>query len=203
MKAKYFMPILLLGFLFAACSSDKANEVPESCTYNYNDAQTTLEWTAYKFTSNSPVKGTFNTINVSTVSDAASIEELISSIGFTIPISSLETQDELKNNNIIDGFFKTMNTSVLNGNVVEVKGDEVVFEVELNGIKQKVNGRYSLIDDVFSYTGVMNLNLFDSAKAIKALNDKCGDNHKGEDGVVKVSETVDIKFTTRLKKTCK
>lgn len=202
MVGKQFLAVAMLGLLFTACQSDAAKTETKQCMYSYDKGQSTLEWTAYKFTNNTPVKGTFTEINISTLSEAASVEELVGSIGFVIPIRSLETQDELKNNNIITGFFQTMNMEVLKGQVVSVKGDQLTFNVELNGIKEMVSGSYEMNGDVFSFHGKMNLNLFNAGSAIAALNTKCGDNHKGEDGVVTVSDTVDIHFTTRLIKSC-
>ncbi len=203
MKVKYILAFVLSGILMSACTSSKTNNEPENCSYNYSDKQTTLEWTAYKFTNNTPVKGTFNNITISAINDATSLEELVGSIGFTIPVASLETQDELKNNNIIQGFFETVKTDVLKGNVIDVKDHTLVFEVELNGVKEKVSGVFELNGEFFTFMGTMHLNAFNAANGIKALNDKCGDNHKGEDGVVTVSEKVDIHFTTRITKSCK
>lgn len=202
MAIKQFLAVAMLGLLFTGCKSDDAKTEEQTCTYSYDNKQSSLEWTAYKFTNNTPVKGTFNEINVSTVSDAANVEELLSSLGFTIPVNSLETQDELKNNNIITAFFQFMGTELLKGQVVSVKDNQLTFEVTLNNIKEKVAGTYELNGDVLSFHGKMNLNLFKAGEGIKSLNARCGDNHKGEDGVVTVSDTVDIHFTTRLVKSC-
>ena len=202
MVAKQFLMVALAALLITGCKSDAPNEDVSSCVYSYDNSSSSMEWTAYKFTNNTPVKGTFNEMNISTISSAKTVEELIGSLGFTIPISSLETMDELKNSNIINGFFTFMGMETLKGNVVAVEGDQLTFEVSLNKIKEKVTGSYTMNGDVLSFHGTMNLSLFQAGKAIEALNAQCGINHKGEDGITVVSDSVDIHFTTRLVKTC-
>ncbi len=198
-----FLTLGLIGLVFTACNSEGSQNESQECVYSYSDSQTILEWTAFKFTDKTPVKGTFNDVTITTISNATSVDELIASIGFSIPVASVETQDETKNSNIFNGFFKFMGPDVIVGNVVSVKANELTFEVSLNGVKEKVTGNYEVSGTLFSFKGTMNLTLFGANKAMASLNNQCGDNHKGPDGVTTMSDKVELSFTTQLVKTCK
>ena len=60
---------LILGL--SSCGGEKkttedTTQPEKSCFYSYNAGSTVLEWTAFKFTEKTGVKGTFNKITIVT-----------------------------------------------------------------------------------------------------------------------------------------
>jgi len=198
-----FKPILLLAAvaLFSSCKGKSEAATEEAHAYSYNHANSVMEWTAFKFESKAPVKGTFTKIDVTSVSDASDAKTLAESFGFTIPVSSIETQDESRNAKIIEFFFGTMSTTELTGRILKLGEDgSADLEVTMNGITDVVKGKYEITDDIyFSFKATMDIAKWNSDKAIAVLNENCKANHT-ENGVTKVWSEVDLSFTTKFDK---
>jgi hypothetical protein len=186
--------------VLAACGgkSEASKESTEKKTYSYNHENSIMEWTAFKFVSKAPVKGTFNKIVVSSISEADNVKTLAESFGFTIPVNSIETQDESRNAKIVQFFFGTMQTTELTGRIVQLKEDgSAELEVTMNGITGIVKGTYEIVDANFAFKATMDISKWNSDKAIAVLNENCKENHT-ENGVTKVWSEVDLSFTTKL-----
>lgn len=186
--------------LLAACSGNNEQTKENETSYSYDHNSSTMEWTAFKYESKAPVKGTFGSIFVTSITEANDIKTLVESFGFTIPVNSIETQDESRNAKIIQFFFGTMTTEELKGRMIELNDDGVAqLEVTMNGITEIVTGSYQITDDYFSFKATMDIAKWNTAKAIEVLNENCKENHT-ENGVTKVWSEVDLSFTTKLVK---
>lgn len=183
-----------------ACSGNKAAEEVAATekVYTYNHENSIMEWTAFKFVSKAPVKGTFTKIDVTALSEAADVKSLAESFGFTIPVNSIETQDESRNAKIATFFFGTMQTTELTGRMAKLNDDGTAeLEVTMNGITDIVKGTYKITDANFAFHATMDISKWNSDKAIAVLNENCKDNHT-ENGVTKVWSEVDLSFTTKF-----
>lgn len=183
-----------------ACGGNKSEEVgaEKAQTYTYNHDNSIMEWTAFKFVSKAPVKGTFTKIDVTAISEAADVKSLAESFGFTIPVNSIETQDESRNAKIATFFFGTMQTTELTGRMSKLNDDGTAeLEVTMNGITDIVKGTYQIMDANFAFNATMDISKWNSDKAIAVLNENCKDNHT-ENGVTKVWSEVDLSFTTKF-----
>lgn len=191
---------LVAGIIVLAACGGKNEQTDEKkdVTYSYSHENSVMEWTAFKFESKAPVKGTFNKITITSVSEAADVKTLAESFGFTIPVNSIETQDESRNAKIIEFFFGTMSTAELTGHILKLADDGTAeLEVTMNGITAVVKGKYEIADKNFSFKATMDIAKWNTNKAIDVLNAACKENHT-ENGVTKVWSEVDLSFTTKL-----
>lgn len=193
-------------FLFVSCSGETTpeKEATEACTYAFDQTASTLEWTAYKFTDKTPVKGSFNTIQFDGLNTAENAEDLIKSLSFTIETASVETQNEERNGKIAKLFFGTIGTAQITGKVKSLGTDgKATVSITMNNITKDVKGDYTLDGEAFSFTSSIDVLDWSADKGIQELNTACKDLHKGTDGVSKLWSEVGLSFTTTLVKTCK
>lgn len=204
MKKFVVAAILLVGITsLQSCGGGEAETQEEKCTYSYNHENSVLEWTAFKYSNKTGVKGGFNTVNISGVSEADSPKELIESMGFNIPTTTVETNDPGRNAKIAEFFFGTIKTDNLSGRVLKLQdGGKAEVQISMNGITKTVPGTYTLDDVHFSFKATINVMDWDAISGIDALNAQCIENHTGEDGVLKLWSEVDLSFTTKLVKNC-
>lgn len=189
-----------LVFMLSSCESESTENTKEY-TYSYNSESSVLEWTAFKFTERAGVKGTFNEIDISGIDSSTDPKKLIESLGFTIPTTTVETNDPERNVNIATYFFNRINTDVLKGKMIELKENgDAIFELTMNSVTKKVIGDYKLTDQLFVLNAEINLLDWNAAPGMDALNKQCELNHTGADGILKLWSEVEISFTTNLVK---
>ncbi|MFT7344199.1 MAG: hypothetical protein ACI9XP_000782 [Lentimonas sp.] len=197
----------LSTILLFSCGGNQEESVSEAeapCTYAYDDVSSSLEWVAFKFTNKTPVKGTFTVIEFDGTLEAADPIELLSTLSFTIPVSSVETQNEDRNGKIVENFFGTLSTDDLTGKMVSLSDDGVaVIEVMMNNMAQNVTGTYTFEQNRFSFKATMDVMNWNAGEGIAALNTICKDLHTGDDGVSKLWSEVDLNFSTVLQTDCK
>lgn len=208
-KLHYSVLFILSAFYLTSCGGEEPKEaekeqaVEEVCMYKYNPSSTVMEWTAFKFNEKTPVKGTFKEINIEGTLESEDPMELLKSLSFDIPVSSIETQNEERNGKIIKHFFGTIATENLTGKLVSMndKG-EAVIEVMMNNMAKKVKGTYTFVDDKFDFTASIDVATWNATSGIEALNKICKDLHTGADGVSKLWSTIDLSFSTTLESDC-
>lgn len=168
--------------------------------YTLNPEKTELQFTAYKTTDKLPVKGVFKTLNFEQRS-ATDLEGLLNGLTFSIPVSSLFTNDatQTRDPKIKDYFFAAMkNTEMLSGNIFSENG-EYLAEVTMNDVKNTIPLKINVSDDnVLTAIGNLNLQNWDALDALISLNKVCFDLHKGSDGVSKTWEDVKVEITAKL-----
>lgn len=206
--------ICLLGtiFLFGCGPTDENTEIQETntvenCIYTYNSVTTQLDWTAYKFLRKAGVGGTFKTIQVDGTLTGANPKTIIESLSFSIPISSVETNDPGRNEKIANYFFGNLeNSELLSGKVVSL-GDngKAVLSITMNGITKDVEGDFTLIDNLFNYSTEIDVLNWNAGLGIQKLNEACNDLHtdvENGDTESKLWPDVTIKLAMELTKKC-
>lgn len=192
----------ILGALlmFVSCGGSESETSEEKVySYSYNAESSILEWTAFKFTNRTGVKGTFNEINMSGLSQSNDKKALIESMGFNIPTSTVESNDPGRNAKIAEFFFGAINTDVIEGKVIKLKDDGgAEVSIKMNGVTKTVIGEYTLTDTQFSFHTTIDVVDWKADNGITALNKQCVANHTGEDGVLKLWSEVELSFTTVL-----
>ena len=214
MKKKIFS-LALLSALFFSCDSEdndvaveaEERETIQNCLYSYNSANTKLDWTAYKFLSKAGVGGTFNRIDVESMDNAADPVALIESLKFSIPINSVETNDQGRNGKIQEFFFGSLaSTDLLTGSVVSLGDNNIaVMEITMNEITQNVEGDYTLEGSTFTWNTEINVNEWNAEAGLNALNEECKDLHtdyENGDTESKLWPDVTISFSTTLIENC-
>jgi hypothetical protein len=195
-------------FLLGSCGpkqQDKSEQTNITCSYSYDVSSSVLEWTAFKFTDKTPVKGGFNEINIkSEKSSSEKPEEIIKSLSVVIQTSSVETQNEERNGKIMRLFFGAMKNQEISGKFSKLGEDgKAILVLTMNAIEKEVNGTYQLIDGTFTFNGTIDVANWNSLDGINALNKACKDLHTGKDGKSKLWSEVALNFSTTLKSTCK
>lgn len=192
---------LLMIFIFS-CKKEKIKEKTtdvNSKKYSFVEKTTKVEFTAYKTTKKVPVKGVFTTIKINNPKNASSAIEAINGLNFSIPINSIETENEDRDVKIANSFFGSMKeTTHLTGSTT-INNDEKYILLKMNGISSKIPVEYSINNQIVTIEGTLNLDNWKTKLAIDALNLVCKDLHKGEDGISKTWSEVAIKIVTALK----
>lgn len=216
MKKTILFSGLLIGLLAASCGEQEANDDKESkvevnevenCIYMYNSAKTTLDWTAYKFLRKAGVGGTFTEIQVEGDTKGADPKAILESLSFSIPTSTIETNDVSRNKKIDSIFFNGLeNTAMITGSVVSLGDDgKATLMIKMNDIEKEVTGDYTLEENKFSFDTEININDWNVQAQAEALNTACKDLHtdvENGDTESKLWPDVTISFSTELTKEC-
>lgn len=163
---------------------------------------TSVKWTAYKTTEKIGVGGEFTTVNFEEKSGATP-QEALNGLSFSIPISSLFTNDatNTRDAKIKTSFFGAMlDTELLKGSIKYVN-DSYIASITMNGVTSNLPLDIKITEGRrVTLTGTMNLKDWNALDALASLNKVCFDLHKGADGVSKTWEDVAIEVATFLRK---
>lgn len=183
-------------------SETTAAESSEKCMYRYNEGTTKFTFTGYKTNAKKGVPGGFNEISV-TSEQADKPKDVIESIQFSIKTSSVETNDEGRNQKIATLFFDVMNTPYIEGKIKELKEDgKAVVEIMMNSITLDVEGDYTLEGAKFTFNTDIDVSAWNGMAAVESLNEACKDLHTGEDGESKTWSEVNLSLEMELLSDC-
>jgi len=209
--------LALISVALVGCNSGQEDsemegevEVKEiqNCIYTYIPNNTDLRFTAYKFLRKAGVGGTFTAIQVDGELSGAIAKDVIESLSFSIPTSTVETNNLDRNKKIDSLFFGNMiGTSMITGEVVELnEADKMAtLKITMNEISKDVKGEYTLEDNKFKFAAEIDVNNWNAEKGLTALNEACYDLHtdvENGDTVSKLWPDVSLEFETILEKKC-
>ena len=197
------LTLISIAFLTLQMTSCKSDIKKESLTtteekndvlFSVQNADNKINFTAYKTTDKVPVKGMFTKLSVTKGGEANTIFDAMNGVEFTIPVSSIETNDSSRNFKIQKFFFGIMeNTVNLSGKLILEKGTPSGFaEFTMNNVTKKLPFTYTIKNSVFNMTTVINVEQWNGQSAIASLNEACKDLHKGADGISKTWSEVAI-----------
>lgn len=213
-KNTNFLFIALAGLMISSCAPEAdstvevdVEEKKETCLYSYSAENSEVKFTAYKFLGKTGVGGTFTEVNVTGGDENESALDLIENLSFEIPISSISTNDESRDEKIQRSFFGHLNVSKLTGEVVKLDEDskKATVLISFNDISKEVEGDYVLDNLDFVFKAEINVNNWEAQEGIKTLNDECHDLHidyANGDTESKLWPDVSISFGTQLTKNC-
>lgn len=184
---------LLLLANFSCNNANKSTETETEVVVENNfiliEDSTIVSFVGYKFTEKAPVGGEFTKINISNFGDGETALEAMNGTKFSIPVSSLFTNDATgsRDPKLLEFFFGAMENTELISGVFKVADDnKCSIDVTLNGTTQNIPLEYSTIDDTkFIFDGVMELENWDALGAVASINKACEALHTGKDGVSK------------------
>ncbi|MDH5414723.1 MAG: YceI family protein, partial [Flavobacteriaceae bacterium] len=120
---------------------------------------------------------------------------------FTIPISSLFTDEPERDSKLKTLFFGVMdNTISLTGTLYLEKTGTGNIELLMNGVNNKIPITYIVSGQLVELDGVLNLDDWNGQDALASINKACFDLHKGPDGISKTWSEVAISASIYLKK---
>lgn len=200
-----------LIIVFASCKDAKkseesiSTEAKAEATEMYSLVQdsTKVSFTAYKTTEKLPVGGKFQKINFSNINSGATPLEALNGTKFSIPVSSLFTNDPTgtRDPKLLEFFFGVLKDTELISGVVKVEGDKSSMDVTLNGETQNIPLTYELDgDNKITFNGVMELENWNALDAVASINKACEILHTGKDGVSKTWSEVAVKAEVLLAK---
>lgn len=215
MKRSIFA-IALISTVLVSCSSEDKKEKEadvevkkiENCVYTYMPGKTDLRFTAYKFLRKAGVGGTFTGLQVEGDLSGAVPKDIFESMSFTIPTSTVETNNLDRNKKIDSLFFGNLEaTSVITGKVVKLDESTgmATLEITMNEITKEVQGEYRLEENKFNFSTDINVNDWNAQEGISALNEACKDLHtdvENGDTESKLWPDVTLEFESVLEKKC-
>ncbi|MEZ4853886.1 YceI family protein [Flavobacterium sp.] len=190
-----------LSIFTISCKKEKETEKPTTVTEETAAATTSLSivndstkvgWVAYKTTDKTPVKGSFKQITLENTQSGTTPQEILEGATFSIPVSSVFTNDETRDGKLKDFFFGALkNTELISGKIHFTDGVPVLA-ITLNGETREVIVNGSFNNNIYMFDGTINLDDFLAQNAVASLNKVCFDLHKGADGVSKTWSEVAI-----------
>lgn len=212
MNKKNFV-FALSTLVLVACGGNEENTetventedvvVEEVCSYSYNPDETVFTWTAFKLTDKVGVNGTFNEINVVANNGAADKFEVLSGASFSIPVGSLDSQDEVRDPKIKNSFFGVMTeTTEITGKVTSIDANGGKVEITMNGVTHAYEGEVKVDEDEITFLTTIDILDFEAQASIDSLGVVCEEKHTGPDGVNKLWSDVEIAVKTTLDKSC-
>lgn len=199
--------ILLLGiFLLSSCdqvikSTSKENQFDNTGKmYSIVPKTTTVFWTGYKTTAKTPVKGQFTKLIVTASKPAKSAREAIDGVEFSIPVSSLFSNEESRDTKLKVMFFGVMDqTEFLSGSLHIVNDTLANVNLKMNGVSKEFPLSYFISGQMLSMEGSINVEEWNGLAAITSLHTVCEDKHTGSDGISKTWSEVGINVESYLK----
>ncbi len=194
------LSVLILGLAFVTFTSCKKEEKTETPTETKEEVKgltivndsTKVKWTAFKTTDKVAVGGSFTQIELKDVKTGNSPEQVLEGVAFSIPVSSLFTNNPDRDSKLKTFFFGTLkNTELLSG-ILNFRDNQLFMTLSMNDVTKQIPLEYTFENNLLSMKTTLNLNDFGGEKALAAINKVCYDLHKGPDGVSKTWETVDI-----------
>ena len=187
----------LVFITFTSCKKEEKTEVPTETKEEVKGLtivtdSTKVKWTGFKTTDKVAVGGSFKQIELKDVKTGNTPEEVLEGVAFSIPISSLFTDNEDRDNKLKTIFFGAMkNTELLSG-ILNFRDKQLFMTLSMNDVTKQIPLEYTFENNLLSMKTTFNLNDFGGGTAIAAINKACYELHKGPDGVSKTWETVDI-----------
>ncbi|WP_299317889.1 YceI family protein [uncultured Maribacter sp.] len=200
-----------LLIVFASCKDAKKSEESKSVEatseatemFSLVQDSTKVSFTAYKTTDKVPVGGMFKKINFTKTNSGATAMEALNGTEFSIPVSSLFTNDPTgtRDPKLLEFFFGVLKDTELISGVFKVEGDKSSIDVTLNGDTQNIPLAYEMNgDDKITFTGTMDLANWNAMDAVASINKACEILHTGKDGVSKTWSEVAVKAEVLLTK---
>lgn len=204
MKITHTLIVCFLTFLFVSCKKEqkketKKEQIPAKKTtqFSLKTAKNSINFIAYKATEKIPVAGKLKKIELINNYEGNTIKEAIDKAEFKIPISSLETADSGRNFTIRKFFFGAMeNTLSITGKLILQDDNKGIAKITMNNITQEIPFDYVLNKNTFSVKTTINIEKWNTQKAINSLNKACKALHKGSDGISKTWSEVAIEINT-------
>ena len=204
MKKITLLLIVTTLVITTSCKKEKNVIIPEvktsnTKTYSVIGETSTVKWTAYKTTDKVAVNGKFNTINITNSKKAANVEEALNGILFSIPVSSIFSNETTRDSKLKQFFFAVMkNTEFISG-TFDINKTGSFANITMNGISKTIPIKLDIDGQKATFSNTLKLNDWKLGDAIASLNKACFDLHKGADGISKTWDEVEIEGIIYLK----
>lgn len=197
-KISFITFALLCCITIVSCKKEVKKE---SAQFSIESKTITVKWIGYKTTDKVAVKGQFKEINIMNIKSGVTALAALNGAEFSIPISSLFTDEPVRDSKLKQLFFGVMdNTLSLSGTLNLDNNGTGSIDLLMNGVQQKMPITYIISGQLIELEGTMNLNDWNGQTALASINEACFDLHKGPDGVSKTWSEVAVSAAVYLKK---
>lgn len=184
-----------------SCKENKKEKIEDEVTtssemFSLVKDSTKVSFTAYKTTEKKPVGGIFKDITFKKSNSGATPLAAINGTEFSIPVSSLFTNDATgtRDPKIIEFFFGVMKNTELISGIFKVDNDKCSLDITLNGETANIPLNTEMTsENSYTFTGVMDLKNWNASDAVASINKACELLHTGPDGISKTWDEVAIK----------
>lgn len=194
--------LLVSASLLFACQSKKEKKTaPVANTYELNANASIVNWTGFKFTDKKGVKGQLKTLNITHKQAGTTIKEALENAAFSIPISSIFSNNNTRDVKLRMLFFGMMkNTELLSGKVTAVNDKQIVVALKMNDEIHDLTFDYTIQNSNAYLTSTLDLATWNAMDALASIHKACELLHTGADGVSKTWQVVDLDITLGFSK---
>ena len=191
-----------------ACAPLAATAAHAECTYALEKQGVQAEWTAFKFTSKAPVKGTFADTTLEGPQTARTLTALAEGLSMKIVGKSVKTGNPGRDATVAGFFFSFMKDGGnISGKATRVEGDDsagtVHIDITMNGQTRDVPFAYKIgKDGSVAATASIDILDFRMQPAYDQIHKACEEQHTGDDGISKTWTQVDLSLTGRFTSSC-
>ena len=200
---------LFILFLIQACQPTSNNntakvKIKPQCTYSLSIDSTDVIWTGYKFNDRAAVKGVFDSVSVlgSQISDNAI--GCLDGVEFHIMTSSVNSNDKGRDAKLSGIYFESLHTPIISGSIdsVNYNNNKAKLTLSMNNISIVKDISLDVSDNKIELKINLNIEDWNGASAVDALNKACEEKHTGNDKESVLWSDVDVLVRTRLIKVC-
>ncbi|WP_445722187.1 YceI family protein [Flavobacterium sp.] len=188
-----------VSILATSCKKEEKQETPveevkteEISGLKIITDSTKVNWTAYKTTDKVAVGGSFKQIELKNTQTGETPEAVLEGATFSIPVSSLFTNNEDRDEKLKTIFFGALKNTELIGGAFNFREGKCFLTLTLNDVTKQLEVPFTFENKKFSVDSTINLEEFGAQAAIEAIHKTCFDLHKGPDGVSKTWSEVAI-----------
>lgn len=169
--------------------------------YSINTQKSTIGWTAFKFTNKTGVKGNFNAVKILNPHKGKTIGETLVNSKFAIPVNSIFSNNEDRDNKLKDLFFGSMkNTSFILGKFKSIEKNKGTVTLTFNSQTHTIPFTYTIVGNELKLKSTLDLKDWGAQNALQKLHAACEFLHKGEDGISKTWDVVDLDININFDK---
>ena len=191
-----------------ACAPLATTAAHAECTYALEKEGVQAEWTAFKFTSKAPVKGTFADTTLEGPKTARTLTALAEGLSMKIVGKSVKTGNPGRDATVAGFFFSFMKDGGnISGKATRVEGNDsagtVHIDITMNGQTRDVPFSYKIgKDGSVAATASIDILDFRMQPAFDQIHKACEEQHTGDDGISKTWTQVDLSLTGRFTSSC-
>lgn len=201
MKIKWTNLVVIFILSISIVSCEKEVKPVVKTTYSVEAESINLHWTAYKTTAKLPVKGTFTSVKILKKHAGRTPLESLDNLEFSISVNSIDSNKPERDIKLVTAFFGSMvDTDNITGIIKLDKNGASYVKLTMNGITEKLPIRITHKEVSATILATLLLDNWKGKLAIEALNKACNELHKGEDGISKTWDEVNLQIEVNFTK---
>ena len=193
--------VVVTILLSTATISCKKEIKKDPAQFSIESKTITVNWTGYKTTKKTAVKGVFKEIKILNIKNDTTAVGALNNTQFEIPISSLFSDNAERDTKLKKIFFGVMDATLsLSGTLHLNNNGTGTIDLKMNGVQKKIPITHVTSSQLVELEGKLNLEDWNAQPSIASLSKACFEQHKGDDGISKTWSEVGLSAVIYLKK---